>query len=156
MEKSPSPLRFADVFAGCGGLSLGLSQAGCKGVFAIEKSPLAFETLRHNLVDGKNYKFDWPGWLPKKAMTCEELLSDYGTLLKSLRGTIDLLVGGPPCQGFSTAGRRDPSDPRNQMTEQYLLLVEKLRPKFIVIENVAGFNMRFEPEEGLNRRRFQV
>lgn len=61
------------------------------------------------------------------------------------------MVGGPPCQGFSTAGRRDPADPRNQMTEQYLLLVEKLQPRFIVIENVAGFNMRFESDEGLDK-----
>lgn len=151
MANLSSPIRFVDVFAGCGGLSLGLSQAGCKGVFAIEKSPLAFETLRYNLVDGKHYTFDWPAWLPKEAMTCEALLTNHGAQLDALKGTIDLMVGGPPCQGFSTAGRRDPSDPRNQMTEQYLVLVEKLQPRFIVIENVAGFNMRFESEEGLDR-----
>lgn len=151
MANSSSPLRFIDVFAGCGGLSLGLSQAGCKGVFAIEKSPLAFETLRHNLVDGTHYSFDWPKWLPKEAMTCEMLLGKYGAELNQLKGTIDLMVGGPPCQGFSTAGRRDPADPRNQMTEQYLLLVEKILPRFIVIENVAGFNMRFDSDEGLEK-----
>jgi len=151
MAKFPSSLRFVDVFAGCGGLSLGLSEAGCNGVFAIEKSPLAFETLRHNLVDGIRYTFDWPEWLPKEAMTCETLLANHGTQLDQLKGTIDLMVGGPPCQGFSTAGRRDPADPRNQMTEQYLLLVEKLQPRFIVIENVAGFSMRFESEEGLEK-----
>lgn len=151
MANSSSPLRFVDVFAGCGGLSLGLSQAGCKGVFAIEKSPLAFDTLRHNLVEGKHYTFDWPEWLPKQAMTCETLLANHGAQLDALKGTIDLMVGGPPCQGFSTAGRRDPADPRNQMTEQYLLLVEKLQPRFIVIENVAGFNMRFDSEEGLDK-----
>lgn len=143
-------LRFIDVFAGCGGLSLGLLQSGCQGIFAIEKSPLAFETLRHNLVDGQRYQFDWPKWLPKIAMTCEELLMKYGADLAELKGTIDLIVGGPPCQGFSTAGRRDPADPRNQMTEQYLLLVEKLQPRHLVIENVAGFNMEFESEEGLD------
>lgn len=151
MEKLTNPLRFADVFAGCGGLSLGLLEAGCKGVFAIERSPLAFETLRHNLVDGTRYQFDWPRWLPKEAMTCENLLFKYGVQLESLKGSIDLIVGGPPCQGFSTAGRRDPADPRNQMTEQYLELVEKLQPRFLVIENVAGFNMRFETEEGLDK-----
>lgn len=145
------PLRFADVFAGCGGLSLGLLQAGCKGVFAIEKSPLAFDTLRHNLVDGNRFKFDWPTWLPKKAMTCEDLLAHYSVQLDALRGSIDLVVGGPPCQGFSTAGRRDPTDPRNQMTEQYLLLVEKLEPRYLVIENVAGFNMRFDSDDGIDK-----
>lgn len=151
MANSSTPLRFVDVFAGCGGLSLGLAEAGCKGVFAIEKSPLAFETLRYNLVDGKHHSFDWPDWLPKEAMTCEALLANHGVQLDTLKGTIDLMVGGPPCQGFSTAGRRDPADPRNQMTEQYLLLVEKLQPRFIVIENVAGFNMRFESDEGLDK-----
>ena len=148
MKKS---LRFADVFAGCGGLSLGLLEAECQGVFAIERSPLAFETLRHNLVDGERYQFDWPSWLPKQAMTCENLLLKYGVQLESLKGSIDLIVGGPPCQGFSTAGRRDPADPRNKMTEQYLALVEKLQPRFLVIENVAGFNMRFETEAGLDK-----
>lgn len=145
-----NPIRFIDVFAGCGGLSLGLLDSGCKGIFAIEKNPQAFETLKYNLVNGQHHTFDWPNWLPKKAMTCEDLLTEYGDMLDSLKGTIDLIVGGPPCQGFSTAGRRDPSDPRNQMTEQYLALVEKLQPRYLVIENVAGFNMRFESEEGLN------
>lgn len=145
----PASLRFIDVFAGCGGLSLGLSQAGCQGVFAVEKSPLAFETLRHNLVDGKNYRFAWPTWLPKQATTCEDLISSYGEQLRALRDSIDLIVGGPPCQGFSTAGRRDPADPRNKMTEQYLALVGLVQPRFLVIENVAGFDMRFENEEGL-------
>lgn len=151
MANQSPPIRFIDVFAGCGGLSLGLSQAGCKGVFAIEKSPLAFETFRHNLIDGKFYTFDWPEWLPKVAMTCEELLSNYKKQLSDLKESVDLIVGGPPCQGFSIAGRRDPSDPRNKMTEQYLLLVEMLLPRFIVIENVAGFNMRFDSIKGLNQ-----
>lgn len=143
-------LRFVDVFAGCGGLSLGLSQAGCQGIFAIEKSPLAFATLKHNLVDNGNFKFDWPNWLPQKAMTCEELLADFSDDVGKLAGQVDLMVGGPPCQGFSTAGKRDPADPRNKMTEQYLSLVGLLNPKFIVIENVSGFDMKFENEVGLD------
>lgn len=149
--KTPSTIRFVDVFAGCGGLSLGLLEAGCEGIFAVEKSPLAFETLRFNLVDGTRHHFNWPGWLPKQAMTCEELLGNHAAQLAKLKGSIDLIVGGPPCQGFSTAGRRDPADPRNRMTEQYLALVELLQPRFLVIENVAGFNMRFENEVGLDK-----
>ena len=129
---------------------MGLLNAGGKGVFAIEKNPLAFESLRYNLVDGQRHTFDWPTWLPKKALTCEDLLAQYSSELDALKGTIDLMVGGPPCQGFSTAGRRDPADPRNQMTEQYLALVDKLQPRYLVIENVAGFNMRFDTAEGLD------
>ncbi|QOD85122.1 DNA cytosine methyltransferase [Chromobacterium haemolyticum] len=142
-------LRFCDVFAGCGGLSLGLLEAGHEGVFAIEKSPLAFETLRFNLIDGTRHQFAWPTWLPKQAMTCEDLLSNFSEQVAALRGQVDLIVGGPPCQGFSTAGRRDPADPRNKMTEQYLALVGLLQPQFLVIENVAGFNMRFERTGGV-------
>ena len=142
-------LKFCDVFAGCGGLSLGLLEAGHEGIFAIEKSPLAFETLRFNLIEGATHQFAWPDWLPKQAMTCEDLLSNYPEKISELKGQIDLIVGGPPCQGFSTAGRRDPADPRNKMTEQYLSLVGLLQPRFLAIENVAGFNMRFEGTGGV-------
>ncbi|RMR50252.1 DNA cytosine methyltransferase [Pseudomonas cichorii] len=142
-------LRFCDVFAGCGGLSLGLLQAGHEGIFAIEKSPLAFETLRFNLIEGAKHQFTWPDWLPKQAMTCEDLLSNFPEKISALKGQIDLIVGGPPCQGFSIAGRRDPADPRNKMTEQYLSLVGLLQPRFLAIENVAGFNMRFEGVGGV-------
>ncbi|TKA89416.1 DNA cytosine methyltransferase [Halopseudomonas bauzanensis] len=136
-------MRFIDVFAGCGGLSLGLLKAGCEGVIAIEKNPMAFETLRHNLIDGERHQFDWPAWLPKQAMSCEDFIDSYASEIVGLRGTIDLMVGGPPCQGFSTAGRRNPTDPRNKMAEQYLELVKLILPTYIVIENVSGFNIKF-------------
>ncbi|RZK26143.1 MAG: DNA cytosine methyltransferase, partial [Flavobacterium sp.] len=54
---------YIDLFAGCGGLSLGLHNAGWKGIFAIEKSPDAFNTLQYNLIDKKQH-FEWPDWLP--------------------------------------------------------------------------------------------
>ncbi|WP_458374028.1 DNA cytosine methyltransferase [Pseudomonas laurylsulfatiphila] len=136
-------MRFIDVFAGCGGLSLGLLKAGCEGVIAIEKNPMAFETLRHNLIDGQRFQFNWPTWLPKEAMSCEDFLSNYKTQIPKLKGEIDLMVGGPPCQGFSTAGKRNPADPRNKMAEQYLNIVKIVRPTYIVIENVSGFNSKF-------------
>lgn len=147
--KPPTTLQFIDAFAGCGGLSLGLMAAGCKGVFAIEKSPLAFATLKHNLTKNGNYSFGWPSWLPIQAMTCEDLITTYANEVGALSGKVDLIVGGPPCQGFSTAGKRNPADPRNKMTEQYLALVGLVRPRFIVIENVAGFDMKFENEKGV-------
>lgn len=140
-------MKFIDVFAGCGGLSLGLLNAGCQGVAAIEKNPMAFETLRHNLIDGKQFSFEWPNWLPKEAMSCEQFINDYKVKISELAGTIDLMVGGPPCQGFSTAGRRNPADPRNKMAEQYLELVKIVRPNYIVIENVSGFNSKFNEEK---------
>ncbi|WP_099266577.1 DNA cytosine methyltransferase [Pseudomonas syringae] len=136
-------MRFIDVFAGCGGLSLGLLKAGHQGVLAVERNTTAFETLRYNLIDGEKFKFDWPSWLPKKAMSCEDFLSGYGQEAMSLNGSIDIMVGGPPCQGFSLAGKRDPNDPRNKMADQYLEVVKKIKPRYIVIENVSGFNSKF-------------
>lgn len=140
-------MRFIDVFAGCGGLSLGLLKAGCKGVIAIEKNPMAFETLRHNLIDGERYSFDWPDWLKKQAMSCEDVLLKHKDKLVTLEGKIDLMVGGPPCQGFSTAGKRNPADPRNKMAEQYLNLVKIIKPTYLVIENVSGFNSKFSEQK---------
>jgi DNA (cytosine-5)-methyltransferase 1 len=137
-------MRFIDVFAGCGGLSLGLLKSGHQGVVAIEKNAMAFETLRHNLIDGDRYQFDWPSWLPKKAMSCEDFLTHYQAELSGLAGTVDIMVGGPPCQGFSLAGKRNPLDPRNKMAIHYLELVAKIQPRYIVIENVGGFNSSFK------------
>lgn len=137
--------RFIDLFAGCGGLSLGLTQAGWQGVFAIEKTSDAFETLKHNLVEGTVVKgFDWPTQLPCEAMTTASLLADHGPFLAGLRGSIDLIAGGPPCQGFSFAGRRNPNDPRNKLTEEYIEIVGLVRPKLLLLENVRGFTSAFK------------
>ena len=92
--------KFIDVFAGAGGLSLGLMKAGGRGLFAIEKSPMAFETLKHNLIDKDDeFSFEWPDWLPKEAIDIETLLNKYELQLGKLQ-EIPLLAGGPPCQGF--------------------------------------------------------
>jgi len=141
--KKNDPLVFSDVFAGCGGISLGLINAGWQGCFAIEKNNNAFETLRSNLVDGQRGNFNWPGWLPKEAISSSNLLKNYSNQLGALRGGITLLAGGPPCQGFSMAGRRSPSDPRNSLTEDYIALVEKMQPRILLIENVRGFTLPF-------------
>ncbi|MBR7801445.1 DNA cytosine methyltransferase [Undibacterium fentianense] len=141
-------LTFIDLFAGCGGLSLGLVKSGWNGLFAIEKSESAFSTFEKNLINNDKGFFSWPTWLPQKAQTCEDLLKDYSVQVSQLRGHVDLIVGGPPCQGFSTAGKRNPADPRNKMSEQYLAVVGLVMPKYIVIENVAGFNIGFGGAEG--------
>lgn len=131
-----------DLFAGCGGLSLGLYQAGWHGVFAIEKNPCAFETLKYNLIDNKNH-FDWPEWLPKEPLDILEVNKKYKKELKKLRGTIDLVAGGPPCQGFSMAGKRVKDDVRNQLVFAYIDFIQMVRPKMILFENVKGFTYAF-------------
>ncbi|HEY6252841.1 MAG TPA: DNA cytosine methyltransferase [Candidatus Angelobacter sp.] len=133
---------FIDVFAGCGGLSLGLLNAGWQGVFAVEKNRDAFNTFAANLIHNRRF-FDWPKWLPQKPHTTHRLLSKHGNELHGLRGKIDLLAGGPPCQGFSLAGRRIHSDPRNSLIKQYLQIVNKVQPRFLLFENVQGFHYPF-------------
>jgi DNA (cytosine-5)-methyltransferase 1 len=141
---------FADVFAGCGGLSLGLMQAGLEGRFAVEHDKFAFATLRANLLSKcSQFKFRWPRWLPKEPIAIGTLLRDYKKQLESLEGAIDLLVGGPPCQGFSSAGRRRHDDPRNRLFASYLRIVDILRPRAVLIENVRGFTMDFDAYAGV-------
>jgi DNA (cytosine-5)-methyltransferase 1 len=142
-ENEYSPV-FADAFAGCGGLSLGLLQAGLRGCFAIEHDKFAFETFSSNLLaETSPYKFNWPTWLPKTPLSIGQLLTEYEEQLHSLAGEIDVLVGGPPCQGFSSAGRRRHDDPRNELFESYVRAVDIIRPRAVVIENVRGFTADF-------------
>lgn len=136
-------MNFIDLFSGCGGLSLGLSQAGWQGIFAIEKNHDAFETLKHNLIDGERVSFVWPKWLPKAPMTTSELLKTYREELLALQGRVTLIAGGPPCQGFSMAGRRQRNDPRNRLSEEYVEIVKLIRPRFLLFENVKGFTLGF-------------
>ncbi|TNF01149.1 MAG: DNA cytosine methyltransferase [Bacteroidetes bacterium] len=138
----PAP-RFIDLFAGCGGLSLGLLSSGWQGVFAVERTPDAFKTYQHNLIDSGRFDYDWPTWLSKSEMDIDSLIENHSDDIRALRGTIDLIAGGPPCQGFSPAGRRNPNDPRNRMAERYIQIVQMVRPKMLLLENVRGFNMPF-------------
>lgn len=139
---------YIDLFSGCGGLSLGLGNAGWQGVFAVEKDEMAFETFKHNLIDGKYKHFDWPQWLPQEATTIQTILKKHKSDLSKLKGKVDLIAGGPPCQGFSLAGRRNSDDPRNKLTNEYLKMVELVNPKYIVLENVRGFNAVFSDAKG--------
>lgn len=139
----PTKNTYIDLFAGCGGLSLGLNQSGWKGLFAIEKSPYAFATLKHNLIDNLNH-FEWPDWLEKTQHDIDEVLKKKTKELKKLRGKVDLVAGGPPCQGFSTAGRREESDHRNELISSYIKFIRIVQPKIIFFENVKGFTQRFE------------
>ena len=136
---------FADAFAGCGGLSLGLMRAGWKGLLAIEHDPFAFETLSTNLLCGtRPLQYHWPTAIEQRAWDINDLLAQRGEALANLRGEVDLLAGGPPCQGFSDAGRRRRDDPRNRLFEAYLELVEVLDPHFVLMENVRGFTTDFD------------
>jgi len=135
---------FIDLFAGCGGLSLGLSLAGLQGLFAVERDGMAFRTFEDNFLCSREVPiqhFAWPGWLERRAWSIDDLLAKHRANLEQLRGTVDVLAGGPPCQGFSLAGRRQASDPRNQLFEKYVQVVDAVRPRALVVENVPGMGI---------------
>jgi DNA (cytosine-5)-methyltransferase 1 len=135
---------FIDVFAGCGGLSLGLKRAGWNGLFAIEKDKFAFATLSANFHPSGKFDYSWPDEIERQAWDIDELIRCRRAALVRLRGKVDLLAGGPPCQGFSYAGRRLADDPRNKLFEDYLKLVSIIRPTLVLIENVRGFTDDFK------------
>jgi DNA (cytosine-5)-methyltransferase 1 len=136
-------LYYIDLFAGCGGLSLGLHHAGWKGLFAIEKSPFAFRTLEHNLIEKKRH-FTWPDWLPQKPHDINNILKNHSEKLINLQGKVDMITGGPPCQGFSTAGKRNEEDNRNKLINSYIRFIELIKPKILFFENVKGFTLEFD------------
>lgn len=116
-----------DVFAGCGGLSLGLVRSGFDVRVAVDNNRYAVATHRKNLsshvIEGDVHK-----------LKIEDLLR-----VASLgRGECALLVGGPPCQGFSVQRRNPVGDPRNDLIFEFLRLVEGVRPAFFLMENVQG------------------
>lgn len=125
MKNAPSicydaPVRLIDLFAGCGGLTQGFVDAGFEPVFAVESNRHAAATYRANFGDH---------------VEC----TDIAMLDSSDLPGADVVVGGPPCQGFSNLGTRDPDDPRNHLLVEYLRVVEAVRPAVFVIENVPTF-----------------
>jgi len=122
-------LKMADMFAGCGGLSTGLEQAGFTPVFVNELVPEFCSTYKfnHNLSDEQYFIGDI-NELNNNLDRYKEYISD-----------LDLVCGGPPCQGFSMANRqRLIDDPRNQLYKAYLKFLSYTRPKFFIMENVRG------------------
>lgn len=135
---------FIDLFSGCGGFSLGLTLAGLRGRFAVERDPMAFETFAANFLGERKVPIDqflWPLWLEKKAWAIDDLLDIHRDQIAQLRGKVDVLAGGPPCQGFSFAGKRQESDPRNLLFKKYVQVVHAVQPSAVVLENVPGMKV---------------
>ena len=143
IDTDRNKLKYIDLFSGCGGLALGLHQAGWQGLFAVEKSPDAFLTLEHNLINRHQY-FNWPSWLEQKNHDINEIIQEHAANLQALRGKVTLIAGGPPCQGFSMAGRREEADHRNKLIDSYIEFVRLVQPKILFFENVKGFTIGFK------------
>lgn len=115
-----------DLFCGCGGLSKGFEMAGFNTVLAIDFWKDAVETFNNN---HKN-----------KVAICDDVSKISNDFLDDFtkKNKITGIVGGPPCQGYSTVGKRDINDDRNYLYLQYCRIVEKVKPEFFVLENVKG------------------
>ena len=146
-------MKFVDLFAGCGGLSLGVERAGGQLVFAVEKSDMAARTFFHNNVASARSKTVWSRYVGGKlreqaragviVRPVSDVLDDRVIMRYAAAQQLDLVVGGPPCQGFSMAGRRNKDDVRNKLAWEYLTFVEQTSPKMVVIENVVGMSRSF-------------
>lgn len=116
-----------DLFCGCGGLSYGFERAGFNVLLGIDNDEKALETFELNHKNAKTI--------------CGDITQiRYEEDIKQIIGykRIDVIIGGPPCQGMSLSGPRKFDDPRNKLYLSYIRLVEEIRPKMFVIENVPG------------------
>ena len=137
-----------DLFCGAGGMSEGIIQAGFHILFSsdINVDVERTYTNRHaqlGYIDGYNTHFqraDVRELNGKFIMNCISNLGMFTTGEFELPEEIDAIFGGPPCQGFSRAGRRDPNDPRNMLFKEYIRIINEIRPKYVVMENVEGLN----------------
>ena len=133
-----------DLFCGAGGMSEGLIQAGFHILFSSDINSDVQRTYmnRHEqlgLQQGINTYFHRGDIRELNGEMISEAIRNLEIFRKRAVPEIDAIFGGPPCQGFSRAGRRDPNDPRNMLFREYLRVISEVRPKYVVLENVTGF-----------------
>lgn len=120
-----SKIRVLDLFAGAGGLTAGFHQASSRftSIAAVEQDLAAAASYEATFGEGIVFAGSIQDWLKTAEMPTD----------------VDIIVGGPPCQGFSTLGKQDAEDVRNTLWQHYAKAIERLRPKYFVVENVAAF-----------------
>jgi DNA (cytosine-5)-methyltransferase 1 len=123
--RSPSVI---DLFCGAGGFSLGAHQAGFKVVASVDVDEKLTSSYKSNFPNAQLLIADI------SKLETDSLLKDAGVASASVDG----IIGGPPCQGFSTIGKRNTADPRNALLRHFFRIVAGVRPKFFVMENVPG------------------
>ncbi len=144
-----------DLFCGAGGCSEGLIQAGFHILFSSDISDMVEKTYTHRheqlgLIQGKNTWFERSDIRNLTGDIIKERISNLEIFQDKEFPEIDLMIGGPSCQGFSRAGKRDKSDPRNMLFGEYVRVIKEVRPKYIVLENVEGFiDMQFMGYKGI-------
>lgn len=120
-------LNVVDLFCGCGGMSKGLSDAGLNVITGIDVWDEAVNNYNNNF-SHKAYCEDLTKLSPEK----------FNEMYNKNNQNIDIIVGGPPCQSFSMAGKRDKNDPRNSLFVEYVKYLDYFKPKAFVMENVMG------------------
>lgn len=130
-----------DLFSGAGGLSRGFLDAGFNVVLGVDFDDAALKTFECNHGSAKAMKLD---------LFNHDNIEVIVSYLKHKNITLDVLVGGPPCQGFSIAGPRDKNDKRNSLYMAMVKLAERLKPKAVVLENVPGM---LQTNDGIGAKR---
>lgn len=139
---------FVDLFAGCGGFSLGLEQAGLMPVFVCELNDDALKTYLNNrrAINTKldSYRISDINEMVANTRYISQLMARLDKDFPKMHGTVDLVIGGPPCQGFSGIGHRRSYSverrhvPSNQLYKQMATVIKRVRPKAFIFENVRG------------------
>ncbi|MBQ9905335.1 MAG: DNA cytosine methyltransferase [Oscillospiraceae bacterium] len=136
MDRRPTCM---DLFCGAGGMSLGFEQAGFDIIAGVEIDPVHANVHSFNFPNCYVYRQD---------------ISDLsGKTILEQHGKIDVVIGGPPCQGFSLIGKRNSHDERNQLIMEYMRIVSEIKPSYFVMENVSGLTVGYGKqylEEALN------
>ncbi len=129
----PRPIAI-DLFSGCGGMSLGLEAAGFDIAASVELDPI------HSLVHHFNFPHTVTICQDIQNVKSDELMEKLINKITSqgFNGEIDLIAGGPPCQGFSYIGKRQLDDPRNSLVFEYVRIIQEINPKYFIFENVPG------------------
>jgi DNA (cytosine-5)-methyltransferase 1 len=127
-------LNFIDLFAGCGGMSAGIEAAGFRCLLAVDKSENAIESYNLNRKEKVGRVADL------NVLSAE----DIKKLVENQ--PIPLIAAGPPCQGYSLAGKRDVMDERNSMVDRFLDIVRDLQPRYFIMENVVGILSMKRPD----------
>jgi DNA (cytosine-5)-methyltransferase 1 len=116
-----------DLFSGCGGFSYGFENAGFSVLLGVDNDEKSLKTFEKNHKNSKGLKLDL-----HEDEAIETIISELGNK------KVDVIIAGPPCQGFSLTGRRDENDKRNKLFYSVFKLAQKVKPKAIIIENVPG------------------
>lgn len=120
------------LFTGAGGLDIGFMEAGYKNILSSDIMPQAQKSYLRNYPKAKYLLKD----------ICQVTTAEIQSLIE--KKTVDVIIGGPPCQGFSNMGNKNSADPRNLLFENYVRIVNELRPKCFLFENVKGLYTMFE------------